>query len=45
MQDNRLRAVLDYIVKHCKIVFPVLVIAAVAATVTITLNSSRMKIF
>ncbi|MDE7352795.1 MAG: SH3 domain-containing protein [Acetatifactor sp.] len=43
MQDNRLRAVLDYIVKHCKIVFPVLVIAAVAATVTIALNANKAR--
>ena len=43
MQDNRLRAVLDYIVKHCKIVFPVLVIAAGAATVTIALNANKAR--
>jgi len=43
MQDNRLRAVLDYIVKHCKIVFPVLVIAAGPATVTIALNANKAR--
>lgn len=43
MQDNRIRTVRDYIVKHCKIVFPVLVIAAVAATVTIALNANKAR--
>lgn len=43
MQNEKLRAIRDYIVRHYKIAFPVLVIAAVAATVAIALNARREK--
>lgn len=38
---NKLRTIGEYIVKHSKVAFPVLVIAAVAFTVTIALGARR----
>ena len=43
MQKNRMTDVRDYIIRHSKFVFPVLVIAAVAITVSIALNASNAK--
>lgn len=43
MQRNKLSVVRDYIVKHCKIVFPVIVVAVVALTVSVALNVNREK--
>lgn len=43
MQRNKLSAVRDFIVKHCKIVFPVIVVAVVALTVSVALNVNRNR--
>lgn len=43
MLKDKLASVRDFIVKHCKIVFPVLVIAVVAVTVVIALNLNQEK--
>ena len=43
MLKDKLASVRDFIVKHCKIVFPVLVIAVVAITVVIALNLNQEK--
>ena len=43
MLKDKLANVRDFIVKHCKIVFPVLVIAVVAITVVIALNLNQEK--
>lgn len=43
MQRNKLSVVRDYIVKHCKIVFPVIVVAVVALTVSVALNMNRER--
>lgn len=43
MLKDKLANVRDFIVKHCKIVFPVLVIAVVAVTVVIALNLNQEK--
>ena len=43
MQKNRLTDVRDYIVRHSKFVFPIIVIAAVAVTVSIALNAGNAK--
>lgn len=41
MWKDKIRVVVDYIVKHGKILFPVVVIAAVALTVSIALTASN----
>ena len=38
-----MRSVRDYIVRHCKIVFPIIVIAAVAVTVAVALSAGKKK--
>lgn len=43
MQKDKISAVGNFIVKHCKIVFPVIVIAVVALTVSFALNANRGK--
>lgn len=43
MRDNKLWKVSDFIWKHCKIVFPVIVVAVVAFTVTLALNWNRER--
>ena len=43
MQKDKLTAIRDYIVRHCKIVFPVLLIAVVAVTVAVALGARREK--
>lgn len=40
MWKDKVKVIVDYIVKHSKIVFPVLVIAAVAATVSLALSAN-----
>ena len=41
MQRNKLSVVRDYIVKHCKILFPVIVVVVVALTVSVALSINR----
>lgn len=41
MLKNKIAAVGNFIVKHSKIAFPIIVIAAVAVTVTVALNASN----
>lgn len=41
MFKNKLAAVCNFIVKHSKIAFPIIVIAAVAVTVTVALNAGN----
>lgn len=43
MKRNRTTNVRDFIVKHSKLVFPVIVIAAVAVTVSVALNAGNTK--
>lgn len=43
MQMNKLSVIRDYILKHCKIIFPVIVVAVVAVTVSVALSMSREK--
>ena len=43
MQKDKLTTIRDYIVRHCKIVFPVLLIAVVAVTVAVALGARREK--
>lgn len=43
MLKDKIAKVCNYIVKHCAVVFPVLVIAMVAVTVSAALNANRMK--
>ncbi len=43
MFNEKMRKVRDFIVKHSKIVFPIIVIAAVAATVSLALNASNAE--
>lgn len=43
MQRNKLSVIRDFIVKHCKIVFPVIVVAVVALTVSVALNVNRNR--
>lgn len=43
MLRNKLSVIRDYILKHCKIIFPVIVVAVVAVTVSVALNMSREK--
>ncbi len=43
MQKNKMTSIRDYIVKHSKLVFPVIVIAVVAVTVSVALNASNAK--
>ena len=43
MRKNRWHTVRDFIVKNCKIVFPVLLVAVVAVTVVIALNANRAR--
>lgn len=38
-----MRSIRDYIVRHCKIVFPIIVIAAVAVTVAVALSAGKKK--
>ena len=41
MQRNKLSVLRDYIVKHCKILFPVMVVVVVALTVSVALSVNR----
>lgn len=41
MQKDKLSKIRDFILKNCKIVFPVIVVAVVAFTVTVALNFNR----
>lgn len=43
MLKNKLAVVCDFIVKHSKIAFPIIVIAAVAVTVTVALNAGNAE--
>lgn len=43
MQRNNLSVIRDYIVRYCKIIFPVLVVAVVAVTVSLALNLNRER--
>ena len=43
MQRDKLIVIRDYILKHCKIIFPVVVVAVVAITVSVALGMSREK--
>lgn len=43
MGKNRWSAIRDFIVKNCKIVFPVLLVAVVAVTVVIALNANKAR--
>lgn len=43
MGRDNMRNVRDYIVKHCKIVFPVILIAVVAVTVSVALSANRKR--
>lgn len=43
MQRNKLTVIRDFILKNCKIVFPVIVVAVVALTVSVALSMSREK--
>ncbi len=43
MLKDKIQAVCNFVVKHSKIAFPVIVIAAVAATVTIALNAGQAE--
>lgn len=43
MQKEKLSAIRDYIVRHCKIIFPVLLIIVVAVTVTVALGARKEK--
>lgn len=40
MKNERLRSVIDYIIKHSKIVFPIILVAAVAVTVAAALGAA-----
>ena len=41
MQNDKLRAIRDFIVKRGKFLFPVVIVAAAAVTVTVALNVGR----
>lgn len=43
MRKDKMWEIRDFIVRHCKIVFPVIVVAVVAVTVTVALNMSRSQ--
>ncbi len=43
MWKEKIRSIRDYIIKHSKIAFPIIVIGAVAATVTIALNAKNVE--
>lgn len=43
MQRNKLSVIRDFIVKHCKIVFPIIVIVVVAFTVSVALHVNRER--
>ncbi len=43
MQKNRMTVIRDYIVRNSKFVFPVIVIAVVAVTVSVALNAGNAK--
>ncbi|MCH5341880.1 MAG: SH3 domain-containing protein [Acetatifactor sp.] len=43
MQRNKWSVIRDYIVKHCKIIFPLIVLVVVAITVTVALRMSRER--
>ncbi|MGN0168912.1 MAG: hypothetical protein ACI4AB_12795, partial [Acetatifactor sp.] len=43
MQKDKLTTIRDYIVRHCKIIFPVLLIVVVAVTVAAALGARREK--
>ena len=43
MQRNKLTVVRDFIVKHCKFIFPVVVVAVVTFTVTVALRMSQER--
>lgn len=43
MQRNKWSVIRDYIVKHCKIFFPVIVLVVVAITVSVALRMSRER--
>ena len=43
MQNDKFTKIRDLIVKNCKIIFPVIVVAVVAFTVTVALNFNRDK--
>lgn len=43
MQRNKWSFIRDYIVKHCKIIFPLIVLVVVAITVTVALRMSRER--
>ncbi len=43
MWKDKIRFLRDYIVKHSKVAFPIIVIAAVAGTVTVALNAGDSK--
>lgn len=43
MHKNKWSAIRDFIVKNCKIVFPILLVAIVAVTVVIALNANKEK--
>lgn len=44
MQREKLTAIRDYIVKHCKIIFPVLLIVVVAVTVAVALGARKEQV-
>jgi len=43
MRKEKVDAFLDFVLKHSKIVFPILVIVTVATTVSVGLNANRVK--
>ena len=43
MKRNKWSVIRDYIVKHCKIIFPVIVLIVVAITVSVALRMSRER--
>jgi len=43
MRKEKIDAILDYIIKHSKILFPIIIIAAVAVTVSVGLNAGRAR--
>ena len=43
MWKEKIRVIRDYIIKHSKIAFPIIVIGAVAATVAIALNAKNVE--
>ncbi len=43
MGRDNMRDIRGYIVKHCKIVFPVILIVVVAVTVSVALGANRRR--